>query len=102
MPAKNVWGRAAYKITSENGPTKTINVSGRDKWALECLMSAGKQGCTPIDTPGPRWSGYVRKLRVAGVEVETIHEQHAGPFPGSHARYVLRSEVTRVQAEGTR
>ncbi len=27
----------------------TINVCGRDRWALECLIAAGDAGCTPID-----------------------------------------------------
>ena len=26
-------------------------------------------------------------------DIETIHEAHHGPFPGNHARYVLRSTV---------
>ncbi|MCA0943379.1 hypothetical protein LCM08_00480 [Salipiger pacificus] len=57
-------------------------------------MKAGATGCTPIETPGPRWSDYVFKLRAAGVEIETITEAHEGPFSGTHARYVLRSRVS--------
>ncbi len=75
-----------------DGPT--ITVIGRDAWALQRLIEAGKAGVTPLDTPGPRWSGYVHKLRKAGLVIETIHEGHGGKFPGSHARYVLRSAVT--------
>jgi hypothetical protein len=30
------------------------------------------------------------------LDIETIHEPHAGPFAGNHARYVLRSEVEIV------
>ena len=74
------------------GPT--ITVSGRDAWALQCLVDASERGVTPLDTPGPRWSGYVHKLRKAGLVIETIHEGHGNPFPGTHARYVLRSAVT--------
>ncbi len=77
-----------------DGPT--IAVSGRDAWALQRLIEAGDAGVTPLDAPGPRWSGYVHKLRKAGLVIETIHEGHAGPFPGCHARYVLRSNVTVV------
>lgn len=66
---------------------------GRDAWALRALAQAGTRGCTPIDTPGPRWSAYVHKLRKAGFTIETVHEQHEGPFSGTHARYVLRNEV---------
>ncbi|RDW12092.1 hypothetical protein DIE28_15580 [Paracoccus thiocyanatus] len=73
---------------------RIIVVKGRDRWALENLMQAGPRGCTPIDHPGPRWSAYVFKLKKAGICIETIHESHEGPFPGHHARYVLRSSVT--------
>ena len=31
-------------------------VKGRDAWALKELVMAGDKGCTPLDTPGPRWS----------------------------------------------
>ena len=66
---------------------------GRLAWALLQLITAGEKGVTPIDNPGPRWSGYVFDLRQAGIVIETIDEKHGGPFPGSHARYVLRSQV---------
>ena len=74
-----------------------LTVFGRDAWALNQLLDAGERGCTPIDNPAPRWSGYVHNLRKLGVDVETIHEPHKGPFPGTHARYVLRSRVTILQ-----
>lgn len=70
-----------------------FEVTGRDAWALQNLMAAGPVGCTPIDTPGPRWSHYVWKLRREGLVIETIHEPHSGPFPGTHARYVLHTQV---------
>jgi hypothetical protein len=69
---------------------------GRFAWALTWLIGAGQNGCTPIDHPGPRWSHYVHKLRCAGLEIETVEERHAGPYPGRHARYVLRSAVEVV------
>lgn len=72
-------------------------VTGRDAWALRELVKAGESGCTPIDTPGPRWSSYVHNLRHEhGLIVETITQRHGGPFPGNHARYVLRSNVRLV------
>jgi hypothetical protein len=71
----------------------TITVIGRDAWALRNLVNAGARGCTPIDHPGPRWSHYVFKLRRFGFVIETIDESHGGPFAGTHARYVLRSQV---------
>lgn len=71
-------------------------VKGRDAWALQELYRAGVAGCTPIDNPGPRWSGYVHKLRKKGLSIETMTESHSGPFAGHHARYILRSSVSLV------
>ena len=81
-----------------DGPEpRAVTLAGRDAWALQCLIDAGPQGCTPIDYPGPRWSGYVHKLRHRyGLSVETIDEPHGPPFSGTHARYVLRSRVEAV------
>jgi hypothetical protein len=69
---------------------------GRAAWALAALIAAGEKGCTPIDHPGPRWSHYIHELRRAGIAIETVEERHAGPYPGRHARYVLRSAVEVV------
>ena len=73
---------------------RVVPVKGRVAWALRHLIEAGSRGCTPIDTPGPRWSAYVHSLRQEGISVETFHETHGGPFSGHHARYVLKSKVT--------
>jgi hypothetical protein len=71
-----------------------FTISGRDAWALLELVDAGPHGCTPIDNPGPRWSGYVHNLRRQyGLAIETRYETHKGPFPGTHARYMLASAV---------
>lgn len=73
---------------------RRFTVTGRDAWALLELHHAGPKGCTPIDNPGPRWSAYVHHLRREyGLAIETVHESHRGDFPGTHARYVLRSAV---------
>jgi hypothetical protein len=90
---KNIdWTSSLYEIRTED-QTSTIVVSGRDRWALEQLMASGSKGCTPINNPAPRWSGYVHNLRQMGVLIETIHEKHEGPFAGTHAQYVLRCRV---------
>lgn len=94
--AKQNWPLAAFNITCTDGTRKRIIVQGRDRWALESLWRAGNNGCTPIDNPAPRWAAYVHDLRDAGVEIETITEKHTGDFPGHHARYVLKSRVTRA------
>jgi hypothetical protein len=85
------------KIEPDGGAHVVI---GRDAWALRNLIAAGKRGCTPIDHPGPRWSHYVWKLRGMGFVIETVHEDHGGPFAGTHARYVLHSVVTIQQEMG--
>jgi hypothetical protein len=95
MAKKRNWGAAPYNVQLEDDESRSVVVSGRDRWALEALMAAGEDGCTPIDTPGPRWSGYVHSLRNAGVPIETITEPHGGPFAGTHARYRLAASVTR-------
>ena len=79
----------------------TIAVSGRVLWALERLAEAGPRGCTPITEPAPRWAAYVHTLRGFGVPIETVHEEHEGDFPGTHARYVLRATVTSETECGT-
>ncbi len=94
MKKKSIqWARRSYAVSNPGQEPVTITVNGRCRWALEVLIVAGPKGCTPIDTPGPRWSGYVHNLRNQGVDIETRHEQHKGPFPGTHARYVLRANV---------
>lgn len=80
-------------VVYEADGVRVVPVKGRVAWALRNLIEAGSTGCTPIDTPGPRWSAYVHKLRQAGIHVETIHEHHGGPYSGRHARYCLRSKV---------
>ena len=95
MAKENSWGPAPYDVQLKEDESRWVVVAGRDRWALEALMAAGDAGCTPIDTPGPRWSGYVWNLRSAGVPIETVTEPHSGPFAGSHARYVLLASVTR-------
>ncbi len=94
MAANSNWGEALFTIQYETGETSDKMVSGRDSWTLEALIAAGKKGCTPFDTPGPRWSAYVFNLRQQGVPIETVTEAHDGPFAGSHARYVLRARVS--------
>lgn len=77
--------------------TRILTLKGRDAWAVDNLIEAGERGCTPIDNPAPRWSGYVHKARKAGLNIETVTEAHGGDFRGTHARYVLRSRVEVVE-----
>lgn len=84
------------RILPDGQPFKVI---GRDAWALRNLVTAGNAGCTPIDHPGPRWSSYIHKLRTKhGLSIETIEEKHTGQFSGTHARYVIHSDVAILEA----
>jgi hypothetical protein len=85
-----------YWLHDSDGSGRMIELRGREAWALGHLLDAGAAGCTPIDTPGPRWSDYVFKLRRRGINIETQPESHGGPFAGTHARYVLRSRVEQL------
>ena len=97
--SKNTWGPAPYTVYTSEGARACVVVTGRERWALECLMAAGAKGCTPIELPAPRWSAYIHDLRGFGIEIETISEPHGGPFSGSHARYVLRPHVSRAEPD---
>ncbi len=85
-----------FSILDADGSTQVLELKGRDAWALGELIRVGDDGCTPIDTPGPRWSSYVHKLRRRGLDVQTVTETHDGPFKGTHARYILRTMVHRL------
>ena len=100
MTDKLQWSKAVYTVQNPNTEPFNITVSGRERWALEMLMRANKSGCTPINNPAPRWSAYVFDLRGQGVKIETCTEPHAGPFPGNHGRYVLKSVVLRPERQG--
>ena len=90
--------RVRVRVGNADGPV--VIARGREAWALRMLVAAGDRGCTPIDHPGPRWSGYVHDLRKFGIVIETVHERHGGEFPGDHARYVLRSHVIILDQGG--
>ena len=69
--------RIAFNVT-EGEDVRTIKPAGRDAWALGELIASGTDGCTPITHVGPRWSGYVHKLRhVYSLSVETIAKLNA-------------------------
>ena len=70
-----------------------LRVKGREAWTLNCLLETGESGVIPVDRPAPRWSAYVHSLRKRGLVIDTIDEQHAGPYSGTHGRYVLRTSL---------
>lgn len=69
---------------------------GREAWALNELIQAGKSGLTTLTRPAPRWSHYILCLRRSGLTIETKTERHGGPYSGNHGRYILRTKVRRV------
>jgi hypothetical protein len=80
---------------------REFSVPGRFAWTLNELHKAGTHGCTPIERPAPRWSHYVWRLRHDwGFNIETVTESHDGPYSGTHARYVLHSDVEILDQEG--
>ena len=101
MPKINpLWANVPFVVTSRDGTKFETTVSGRMRWALERLVKAGATGCTALETPALRWAAYVHFLRRRHIEIETVEEPHGGPFPGTHARYILRSGVVRVELAG--
>jgi hypothetical protein len=83
---------------SQTNPNFILSLRhSRIREALEGLIDAGTTGCTALERPAPRLASYVHRLRKLGVAIVTIREPHGGPFPGTHARYVLCSSVTVVR-----
>ncbi|CAN7565065.1 winged helix domain-containing protein [Aminobacter sp. LjRoot7] len=90
---QRVW--AIFQKMPDGLPTKVV---GREAWALLNLKRARKDGCTALEQPAVRWAAYIHDLRHNfGLDIESIHESHKGPFPGTHCRYVLRSDVTILE-----
>lgn len=88
-------------IWLRHGNRFEFTLTGRDAWALSRLITAKEKGVTPVSEPtGPRWSAYIHNLRGMGLDIETISERHGGAFPGTHARYVLHSDVQLLRNGG--
>ncbi|HRO14478.1 MAG TPA: hypothetical protein PLL33_05460 [Paracoccus sp. (in: a-proteobacteria)] len=94
MVCQHHWPLRAFTLHEPGDAPRVIIAKGRDRWALEALIAAGPEGCTPLHGPALRWSAYIFNLRALGVSIDTITEKHGGPFAGHHARYVLRCNVT--------
>jgi hypothetical protein len=97
--------KAAASINSESAkPIRvrlpgggTATFKGREAWALRILMERGARGVTVAElAPGVRFSAYVFKLKRAGVPIEMIRENHAGPFAGQHGRYRLTVSLLAI------
>lgn len=76
---------------------RTVKLDGRAAWMMRELVKAGKRGVTTIELPpGIRISHYILLLRKAGFSISSPREAHGGPFPSTHSRYRLETEVTIV------
>jgi hypothetical protein len=85
--------KATIRQPAEAGGDLTVNIIGRDGWALLHLLAAGPKGITTLERPAPRWSAYIFKLRRAGIAIETSEEGHKGTFAGTHGRYTLTTDL---------
>lgn len=86
--------QAAVAVIRDRDRTERIILTGRQLWALQQLLAAGPEGCTPLHNPAPRWSSYIARLRGKGVPIDTVREAHGGAYPGRHGRYVLAGDVS--------
>lgn len=77
---------------------ETLRLKGREAWTLTCLMEVREHGVIPLERPAPRWSAYVHSLRKRGLSIDTIDESHAGPYSGTHGRYILRTPLRVLKA----
>lgn len=92
----------AYLISIRLEPGgKPITFRGREAWTVKRLIEAGNRGFSSFDEPAPRLSHYIWRLRRAGIEIETVSEQHGGTFPGQHGKYFLRSRLVVVTDQTT-
>ncbi|BCG88484.1 hypothetical protein MesoLj113c_45940 [Mesorhizobium sp. 113-3-9] len=87
-----------FAITVKIEPDgRTVKLDGRAAWMMKQLISAGKRGLTTLDLPaGIRVGHCIFLLRRAGFIISSPRESHGGPFPGTHSRYSLKTEVTMV------
>jgi hypothetical protein len=86
--------RAKVSVAFRRPFEKWQIVYGREAEALVKLVQSGERGLSGIECGATRLAAYVHDLRHHfGLEIETKHEAHGGPFAGSHARYFLVSAV---------
>jgi hypothetical protein len=83
------WRQELIDLRNELAEETKHQIEGAYTLTLRMLARIDAQLMTPIDHSGPRWSGYVHKVRKLGLQIETMTERRGGPFAGHHARYVL-------------
>jgi hypothetical protein len=91
--------KSRFKIV---GAERICEVEGQEARTLVALHGAGDVGVTALEvsTWALRLAHYVMKLKKLGLTIETVREKHAGPVPGWHGRYILRSHVEVLETSG--
>jgi hypothetical protein len=84
--------RSRFRIV---GADRVCEVEGQEARTLTALHDAGAAGITALEvsTWALRLAHYVMKLKKLGLSIDMVREKHAGPVPGWHGRYVLRSPI---------
>ena len=89
-----------FLVVEADNTAREIALVGRNAWALGELISAGTLGITALDYPGARIAAYVHMLRSEyGLLIETVDQKHDGPFAGTHAKYILKSDVIAAKQD---
>jgi hypothetical protein len=90
----SVWLETTREGDSFANGSKRLHLTGRPAWLAPELIRLGETGLRKVDTPAIAVAKYVWQLRhEAGIIIETIMEDHGGPFAGRHARYVLKTPL---------
>jgi hypothetical protein len=80
-----------------NGEARVVALTGRPEWLLAHLAEACTLGVTARDLPARlRLSGYIHRLRLTCVPIETTYETHNGPFPSHRDCYRLAYRSDRI------
>jgi len=80
--------------------SRTLELSGRLGWTMAQLVEAGQHGIRTTNSPALRLSAYIHSLSELRVPIETVMENHDGPYPGQHARYALTCDAQVRVLEG--
>ncbi len=92
------WNRRSYRrfVVNEDYHTAVVNIPCEEAWALERLIEAGEDGCTPVSHPAPNWHGLVQRLRAKDIAIGCVPEPNDGTYPGFLVRYFLRASVREI------
>lgn len=86
--------RLTAKFLTVNGEERTVNFTGREAQTLKALTERHAEGITPLEMQPKlmRLSAYVKNLRDAGIEIETVKARSENG--STYGRYFLRTNVS--------